>query len=149
MKRLLILVLLLMVAGCAAGNQGNSLKVDAIKGYWVQVENDRNGEVTDLSNNKYAYLEITDKQIIFHTYYEDTDTSGFSDRFYKLEGNQLYYATQEMVGSDWKDKIDAYGGVYEVSLENGKLVLLDKIDDDEFEKQTYEKVEVKDWPIKE
>lgn len=32
-------------------------------GYWLQVEGDDSGKITDLTNNPYAYLEVTENRL--------------------------------------------------------------------------------------
>ena len=48
---------------------------------------------------------------------------------------------------------EAFGGILNVSIKDGKLILTeynnDKNEDDGYEKNTYKKVDAKDWPIEE
>ena len=172
MKKLLIplLLLLFFATGCSSSNvsdnsikqsditnsnvSNNSIKQSDIKGYWLQVERDESGEVTDLTDNQYAYLEITDNRLFFYSYYWDTETHGVSDKYYKLESDKIYYDYYELKGNDWKENMDELsGGIFNVSINNGRLILTeynnDKNKDDGYEKNTYKKVDVKDWPIEE
>lgn len=157
MKKIFILtfILLFFISGCSNGTGSkDTIKQSDIKGYWLKIENDSSGEVTDLSNNKCAYLEITDERIFFYSYYSDTETYGVSDKYYKLEGNKLYYDYYELKGENWKENLDELsGGFLYVSIDDGKLITNEYNNDvnidDGYEKNTYIKVDVKDWPIEE
>lgn len=157
MKKLLIplFLLLFFVSGCGNSNVSKEyLKESDIKGYWRQVEENRYGEITDLSDRKYAYLEITDTRLFFYKYYEDTDTSGVSEKYYKLENDKIYYDYYELKGNDWKENLDELsGGIFNVSIDNDRLILIEYSDEDNKDegnvKETYIKVEAKDWPIEE
>ena len=154
MKRLLISLFLLLFLASGCGNSNVSkeyLKESDIKGYWRQVEENRYGKITDLSDRNYAYLEVTDTRLFFYKYYEDTDTSGVSEKYYKLENDKIYYDYYELKGNDWKDTIDELtGGVFKVSVDNDKLILYEfyteDSKEDEYVKNTYERVDLKDWP---
>lgn len=158
MKKILIpmLLMLFLVSGCSSQSSkqnvtDNSIKQADIKGYWRQVEENRYGEVKDTSNDNYAYLEITDNRLFFYTYYEDTDTAGVSEKYYKLEKDQVYFDYDELKGNNWKENIgELTGGVFKVSIDNDKLVLYEfyteDSKEDEYVKDTYERVEIKDWP---
>lgn len=157
MRKLFISLLLLLffASGCSSSNvSNNSVKQSNIKGYWLQVEEDWSGDVTDLTDNKYSYLEITDNRLLFYKYYSDTESYGLSDKYYKLEDDKLYYDYYELKGNDWKENLDELsGGMFNVSINDGKLILTeynnDKNKDDGYETNTYKKVDVKDWPIEE
>lgn len=159
MKKLLILLLFLLffVSGCSSSSSKTSknyIKQSDLKGYWLQIEEDWSGDVTDLSDNKYSYLEITNNRLLFYKYYSDTESYGLSDKYYILEENKLYYDYYELKGNDWKEKIDELsGGIFNVSIDEGKLILTkyynDKNKDDGYETNTYKKIEAKDWPIEE
>lgn len=155
MKKVLImlLVVLFFVSGC--GTASDTVEIADIKGYWIQVEEDWSGDVTDLTNNPYAYFEVTDKNLAFYTISFDEDEGyGVSEKYYKLEGNKIYYDYYELKGTDWKENMDeAYGGIFEVSFDGKKLVLTEYsngIDEsDGYSKDTYTKISAKDWPIEE
>jgi len=157
MKKILISLFLMLffASGCSSSNvSDNSIEQSDIKGYWLQVEKDWSGDVTDLTNNKNSYLEITDNRLFFYSYYWDTETYGVSDKYYKLEKDKIYYDYYELKGSDWKDNMDeAFGGILNLSIKDGNLILTeynnDKNKDDGYEKNTYKKVDAKDWPIEE
>ena len=164
MKKILIsmLLMLFVVSGCSSTSPSsnsnsnskvsdNSIKQSDIKGYWRQIEENSYGEVKDLSNDNYAYLEITDDRLYFYAYYEDTDTSSVSKKYYKLEKDQIYYDYNELKGNNWKENIgELTGGVFKVSIDNDKLVLYEyyteNSKEDEYVKNTYERVDIKDWP---
>lgn len=157
MRKLLISLLLLLffASGCSSSNvSNNSIKQSDIKGYWLQVKEDWSGDVTDLTDNKYSYLEITDNRLLFYKYYSDTESYGLSDKYYKLEDDKLYYDYYELKGNDWKENLDELsGGMFNVSINDGKLILTeynnDKNKDDGYETNTYKKIDAKDWPIEE
>lgn len=157
MKKILISLLLMLffASGCSSSKvSNNSIKQSDIKGYWLQVEKDWSGDVTDLKDDKNSYLEITDNRLFFYSYYWDTETYGISDKYYKLEKDKIYYDYYELKGNDWKENMDeAFGGILNVSIKDGKLILTeynnDKNEDDGYEKNTYKKVDAKDWPIEE
>lgn len=157
MKKILISLLLMLffASGCSSSKvSNNSIKQSDIKGYWLQVEKDWSGDVTDLKDDKNSYLEITDNRLFFYSYYWDTETYGVSDKYYKLEKDKIYYDYYELKGNDWKENMDeAFGGILNVSIKDGKLILTeynnDKNKDDGYETNTYKKVDAKDWPIEE
>lgn len=157
MKKILISLLFLffLASGCSNSNTSkNYIKQSDFKGYWLQIEEDWSGDVTDLTENKYSYLEITDNRLLFYKYYSDTESYGLSDKYYILEENKLYYDYYELKGNDWKEKIDELsGGMFNVLIDEGKLILTeyynDKNKDDGYEINTYKKIEAKDWPIEE
>ena len=157
MRKLLISLLLLLffASGCSSSNvSNNSIKQSDIKGYWIQVEEDWSGDVTDLTDNKYSYLEITDNKLFFYKYYSDTESYGLSDKYYKLVEDKLYYDYYELKGNDWKENLDELSdGIFNVSINDDKLILTeynnDKNKDDGYETNTYKKIEAKDWPIEE
>lgn len=157
MKKLLFLFLLaaFLISGCSSSNvSDSSIKQSDITGYWLQVEEDWSGEVTDLTDNPYAYLEITDNRLFFYTYFWDTETYAVAAKYYKLEDNKIYYDYNELSGNDWKNNIDDLsGGIFDVSIEDGKLILSEYVNDenkdDGYKTNTYKKIEAKDWPIEE
>lgn len=158
MRKLFIslILLLLFASGCSSSNVStNSLKQSDIKGYWLQVESDESGDVTDLTDNKNSYLEIADNRLFFYSYYWDTETYGVSEKYYKLDKNKLYYDYYELKGNDWKENLDEslFGGIFDVSIKDGKLILTeynnDKNKDDGYKTNTYKKVDANDWPIEE
>lgn len=158
MKKILIsmLIMLFLVSGCSNSSTNTKVSDDLIKqsdikGYWRQIEENRYGEVEDTSNDNYAYLEITDNRLFFYAYYEDTDTAGVSDKYYKLEKDQLYFDYEELKGNDWKENIsELSGGVFKVAIDNDKLILYEfyteDSKEDEYIKTTYERVDLRDWP---
>lgn len=149
----LILIILFLISRCTRkDNPNNSLKQSNIEGYWVQVERDWSGDVDDLTDNPNSFLEVTKDRLFFHVYYSDTESSGVSEKYYKLENNKLYYDYYELKGNDWKENIDeGYGGVFEVSISDNKLILIEYIDKenkaDGYKKDTYEKIDKKDLPF--
>ena len=145
MKKIFILVLSsLLLFGCSSSKEP-SIKTDDLTGYWLQTEENWGGDVTDLTDNPYSYLYITaEDKLYFYTvdlenpgYYD-----GFSDKYYVLEDNQLYYDYYELTGDDWKDNISEYGGIFEVSLDEKTLVLTEYYDKnfDGYKMNTYEKM---------
>lgn len=153
MKKLLILTLLLLTTGCTDAKP--IYKTADIKGYYVQVERDWSGEVTDLSANPYAYLQITDDQLFFYTISTDEDEGyGISTKFYKLEDNKLYFDYYELKGTNWKENLDEMaGGIFYLSFNDDNLVLdeffNDQNKDEGYRTNTYKQIDVKDWPIEE
>ena len=155
MKKLFFLVLLIMffVSGCT--NSSGAIKIADIKGYWLQTEENWSGDVTDLTNNKYAYFEVTDDRLFFYSISSNEGEGyGVSEKYYKLEGNKIYYDYYELKGKDWKENInEAYGGIFYISFDETKLILTEYSNDvdetDGYSKNTYEKVAAKDWPIEE
>lgn len=116
------------------------------------MEEDWSGDVTDLTDNKYSYLEITDNKLFFYKYYSDTESYGLSDKYYKLVEDKLYYDYYELKGNDWKENLDELSdGIFNVSINDDKLILTeynnDKNKDDGYETNTYKKVDAKDWLI--
>ncbi len=147
MKRIIILFLtLLLVVGCSSGLK-NQIKQSDLKGYWQQTERDWSGEIDDMSDNPYAYLEIKDTKMYF--YNENTENRGYyesvSEKYYILEGNQLYYDYYELKGKEWKENInELYGGIYTVSLDDDTLILIKyygETEEEGYDKATYKKME--------
>lgn len=146
MKKLFLVIFLFFgsffLFGCSSEDE---ITQKDLTGYWLQIEEDWGGDVTDLTDNPYAYLYITtENKLYFYTvdletpgYYE-----GFSDKYYVLEGNQLYYDYYELKGDDWKTNISSYGGVFEVSFDEDKLILTEYYDKnfDGYKTDTYEKM---------
>lgn len=175
MKKMFVLlpVLLFILIGCSNPNTSNtqsnipnssntqsnvsntSIKQSDISGYWLQTEEDWDGDVTDLTNNPYAYLEITEDRLFFYTIsFNENEGYGVAEKYYKLEGNKLYYDYYELKGENWKDNMnESYGGIFYLSFDNGKLTLKEYSNDidesDGYKKDTYKKIEAKDWPIEE
>ena len=151
-----MLTTLFVVSGCSNVNisKGSIEKAD-IKGYWLQTERNWSGDITDLTNNPYAYFEVTDDQLLFYSISFDED-EGYSvaEKYYKLENNKIYYDYYELKGTNWKEDMnEAYGGIFNVSLDGKKLVLIEyenEMDEaDGYDKNTYIRVDSKDWPIEE
>ena len=147
MKKLLILFLLLFVVGCSSNK--STIKQTDIEGYWRQTESNWSGDITDMTDNSYAYLEITENHLFFYT--ESSDMKGYyetiAEKYYILEGDQLYYDYYELTGDDWKANISYYGGICTVSFENDKLVLTElygETEADGYEIDTYEAVSDED-----
>lgn len=157
MKRLFaILLFAFFISGCSTSSSSTgTIKQSDIKGYWLQVESNWNGDITDLTNNKYAYLEITDDRLFFYGLSDDENAGyGVSEKYYKLEKDKIYFDYYELKGNDWKENIDeAFGGIFYTSIDDDKLILTkynnDKNEDDGYKKDTYIKVDAKDWPIEE
>lgn len=144
MKKIFILLLSsLLLFGCSSTKE-ISIKTDDLTGYWLQTEENWGGDVTDLTDNPYSYIYLTDDRLYFYTvdlenpgYYE-----GVSEKYYILEANQIYYDYYELTGTDWKDNISEYGGIFEVTLDKKVLILTEYYDKnfDGFKKNTYEKM---------
>lgn len=150
----LFLILILFTTGCSSSKEETSKENLDIKGYWLQVEDDSSGKVTDLTNNKYAYFKVTDDQLLFYSYYADTNSHTVSEKYYKLEGNELYYDYYELKGDNWKENINkAYGGKYIIEIKDNKLILTTykngKNKDEGYNKMTYKKISLDDWVIEE
>lgn len=159
MKKILISLLLLCVVGCSSTNSSNnkedSIKLSDIKGYWVQIEEDWSGDVTDLTDNQYSYLEITDNQLAFYTISFDEDEGyGVSEKYYTIEENKLYYDFYELEDRSLEEIAEStYGGAFIASINESNLVLLEYSnginEEDGYSKDTYKKITAKDWPIEE
>lgn len=157
MKKIIFLSLSFLIlfglTGCADTNA--QVKQSDLTGYWLQTEENWGGDITDLTNNPYAYLEITDTRMFFYTISFDEDEGyGVADKYYKLEDNKIYYDYYALKGNDWKENIsDYYGGIFNVSFDGNKLILNEysngKDTLDGYQKNTYIKVDSKDWPIEE
>jgi hypothetical protein len=145
MRKLWCLVLILLLVGCATGGSAQG----SIKGYWVKVAQEREGQIQDLSADLNAYLEITDEKMIFYNYYSDTETYGFSTKYYKLDGDMIYHNIDPLTGNDWKSNLGDYGGVFKFEVEDQQLQLITELSNGIIEKDIYRVVELKDWPIKE
>ncbi|NLC47966.1 MAG: hypothetical protein GX758_01220 [Tenericutes bacterium] len=155
MKKIFVFVLIciLFVVGCSNKNE-NGINISNIKGYWLQTQNDSSGNITDLTNNKYSYLKITDDKAYFYSYYFDTESYAEASKYYKLEDNKMYYDYNELKGNNWKNNIDSLsGGIFFVSFESENLILTDyfndKNKDEGYEKNTYIKIDLDNWPIEE
>ena len=150
---LLLLTILLLGSGCSKESTETSIKAEDIKGYWLQTERDWSGEVTDLSDNQYAYFEVTDDTISFYSIsFNEDEGYSVANKYYKLEDNKLYYDYYELKGDDWKQDISGdYGGIYYVSFVDNNLVLTEYSNDvdktDGYEKDTYVKLDQSGWPI--
>lgn len=150
----LIVIILFLLSKCTKEDKTKNLvKQSQIKGYWLQVEANSDGKITDLTNNKYAYLEITDNRLFFYVYYSDTETYGVSEKYYKLEEEKIYYDYYELKGNDWKEKMDeAYSGVFYPTIDKENKLILTEYDndtnkDDGYEINTYKKIDAKDLPF--
>ncbi len=147
MKKLLILLTIFFMVGCSSAN--NSVKKSDVEGYWLQIERDWSGDVTDMTNNPYAYLEITKDRLFFYT--ESSMNKGYYDtvasKYYILEDDKLYYDYEELKGNDWKENIGDYGGTFIVSFDGNNLVLkrfYSEYEEDGYEKNTYIRVKDED-----
>ena len=144
MKKLfIILFMFLLLTGCSSSKEPSIKEVD-LKGYWLQTEENWGGDITDLTDNPYSYIYLTEDRLYFYNvnlenpgYYESA-----SEKYYILEGNQLYYDYYELTGEDWKKNISEFGGTFEVSLEEKTLILTEYYDKnfDGFKRNTYEKM---------
>lgn len=159
MKKLLIplALILLLTIYCVNSNitkkSSGTIKQSDITGYWIQTEQNSSGKITDLTDDKSRYLEVTDTEIFFHIYYRDTESFGVSERYYELNNNKIYHYHENFQYDDWKDKLDKFpGDIIFVSFSDNKLILTeynnDKNKDNGYEIDTYQKIDVKDWPIK-
>ena len=156
MKKILILLMLFFVVGCSSSgveDSKNTISLSDIKGYWIQIEEDWSGDVTDLTNNKYSYLEVTSNQLAFYTVSSNEDEGyGVSKKYYKIEENKLYYDFYELGDRSLEEIIDStYGGAFIASFNGKNLVLLEYSnainEDDGYSKVTFKKISAKDWPI--
>lgn len=154
MKKLLFVLMLFLVVGCSSSTKNIDSK--DIKGYFLQIKEDWDGDVTDLTNNPYAYLEITDDKLNFYSIsFNENEGYTIAEKYYKLENNIIYYDYYELKGNDWKANMDEnYGGEFHVSFdENNNLILMEynnkKDKEDGYKEDTYRKIEAKDWPIEE
>ena len=154
MKKILFVFMLLLVVGCSSSTKNIDSK--DIRGYFLQIKEDWDGDVTDLTNNPYAYLEITDDKLKFYSIsFNENEGYTIAEKYYKLENNIIYYDYYELKGNDWKANMDEnYGGEFHVSFdENNNLILMEynnkKDKEDGYKEDTYRKIEVKDWPIEE
>lgn len=124
------------------GNKNN------ITGNWLQIETDWSGDITDFRNSKHSYLKIDKSKLVSYTYFGDTYIVG--EKYYKLEDKKIYYDSNELKGSNFKEKIDVLsGGIYHVTKEKDKLILTSYNSSGGYTKDTYIKVDNKDWPVKE
>jgi len=157
MKKIFIILLLIFITGCSSSNkeESNNISLKDIKGYWLQIEENWSGDVEDLTNNPYAYLEITDNQIIFYTIsFNENEGYGLSEKYYKIVENKLYYDYDELKDRSLEEIADSvYGGIFNVSFKGSNLVLLEYSnninEEDGYTKNTYKKVNIEDWPIEE
>ena len=157
MKKILVSLMLLLVVGCSSDSVNNNSKIELsdIEGYWIQTEEDWSGDVTDLTDNQYSYLEITDNQLGFYTISFDEDEGyGVSKKYYKIEENKLYYDYYELEDRTLEEISEStYGGAFIASLNDNNLVLLEYSngidEEDGYSKDTYKKISIKDWPIEE
>ena len=156
MKKQLILFIILLtfiLVGCTKSS--NSLKVSDIKGYWVQLERDMSGDIENFNGNQYSYMEITDKNINFYTIsFNEDEGYGVSKKYYKLEGNKAYYDYDELKDRSLEEIANSvYGGIFNITIDKDKIVLLEYSngtdEKDGYEKNTYTKLDAKDWPIEE
>lgn len=154
MKKVLFILMLFLVVGCSSSNK--SIDSKEIKGYFLQVKEDWSGDIADLTDNPYAYLEVTDDNLYFYTIsFNEDEGYGVSKKYYKLENNIIYYDYYELKGDAWKEnRSEYYSGEFHVSFdEKNNLVLLeysnlkDKLDG--YKEDTYRKITAKDWPIEE
>jgi hypothetical protein len=164
-KVLLILFFVLLTTGCGTVDDSNgsndsngssdSVEASDIQGYWLQIERDWDGELTDLTDNPYAYLEITDEQLFFYTISFDEDEGyGVASKYYMLEANNIYYDYEELGNRSTQEIAESlYGGAFIISFSDNNLVLLEYNNginmDDGYEKDTYKKIDASDWPIEE
>ena len=157
MKKILVSLMFLLVVGCSSDSVDNNSKIELsdIEGYWIQTEEDWSGDVTDLTDNQYSYLEITDDQLGFYTISFDEDEGyGVSKKHYKIEENKLYYDYYELEDRTLEEISEStYGGAFIASLNDNNLVLLEYSngidEEDGYSKDTYKKISIKDWPIEE
>lgn len=127
-----------------------------IEGYWRQVEEDFSGDITDLTNNPYAFMEVTENRIIFYTIsFNEDEGYGFSEKNYLLEKDKIYYDHDELNMDNFKDNANPlYGGVFKVTFDKeGRLELTNYENninkDDGYSKNTYVKIPATEWPIEE
>lgn len=150
------LVMLIFGVGCTNKSKSeNPVNQKDLVGYYLQVESNFNGDITDLTNNQYAYLEITKDRLFFYTI-SDNENEGYgvSEKYYKLNDGKIYYDYDELKDRSLKDISESvYGGIFYPSIDNKKLVLTEYSNDkdklDGYSIDTYEKILAKDWPIEE
>ena len=113
------------------------------------------GDIENFNGNQYSYMEVTDKNINFYTIsFNENEGYGVSRKYYKLDGNKAYYDYDELKDRSLEDIANSvYGGIFNITIEKDKIVLLEysngKDDKDGYEKNTYTKLDLKDWPIEE
>lgn len=155
-KKLLIIFLVLFMFGCQNNNDDKlTLNSEDIKGYWVQTIRDWNGDKEDMTDEPYTYLKITDDRMFYYVLSKNDDEGvSLSNKYYRLEGNKLYYDFYKFKDENWKENIDELaGGVFEVSFKEDSLVFtefyndLDK--DGGYDEEIFKKIDSKDWPIEE
>ena len=127
-----------------------------IEGYWRQVEEDFSGDITDLTDNPYAFMEVTDNRIVFYTIsFNEDEGYGFSEKNYLLEKDKIYYDYNELNMDDFKDNMNPiYGGIFKITFDKeGRLELTNYQNninkDDGYSKDTYVKIPASEWPIEE
>lgn len=148
MKKFLVIIIMLMVVGCSKGGN-NSISKSKITGYWEQIERDWSGKVVDMRKDPYAYLEITDNRLFFYT--ESSIDKGYwetkADKYYILEGKDLYYDYAKLQGNNWKETITPNGGKFEVSFDGVNLILTEydgESKEEGYRKNTYRKIKEED-----
>lgn len=157
MKKIFVILLLMITAGCSSSTikESNNISQKDIKGYWLQIEENWSGDVEDLTNNPYAYLEITDKEIYFYTIsFDENEGYSVAKKYYKIVENKLYYDYDELKDRSLDEISNSvYGGIFNVSFKENNLILLEYSnnvnEEDGYTKNTYKKVNVEDWPIEE
>lgn len=145
MKKILFVLLIFFIVGCSNKEQLNTIDLE---GYWSLIAVDKSGYIENITDMK--YLEITKDKL---NYYVLDDEVEVTIKYYKLEGNDLYYDFYKFKDKDWKENIDELaGGKYVVSFESENLVLTKFYNSKDktggYEKETYKKTNMEEWIIK-
>lgn len=142
-KIFIILFMVILLTGCSS-SMAAPVKSDNLTGYWLQTEENLGGDITDLTDNPYSYIYLTEDRLYF--YNVNLDNPGYyesvSEKYYILEDNKLYYDYYELTGDDWKSNISEFGGTFEVELEEKTLILTEYYDKkfDGYKRNIYEKM---------
>lgn len=149
MKRiLLIFSMLFLIVGCSKSNLESNVEFD-ITGMWVEIEENKNGQIIDYRDNKNDYLEITNNNISFYSYYDDAGTFAVDHYFYKLKNNKLYIDNEEFEDNNWENQVkeSPFGSSYIVDLKDDILILKDGRQDNHKKTITYERISMEEFPI--
>jgi len=152
MKKVVGIFIVCLLFACSKTEESKIIKTEEIKGYYALVEDNWSGEIIDMSENPYSYLEITDDTMYFYT--ESYSNKGYYDsvveKYYVLEENKIYFDTQELTGNNWKENIsEMFGGVFLPEVEEGKLILTQNHEEEDgYKISTYLKLNEEDRLLK-